>query len=77
MLQGIGSLSRFKKVLEQVKVFTIFVYGHIRTLDCMRHFTEGREIISPGLTRFASAFLTLTSILEKKDQLRKMVIDSM
>jgi hypothetical protein len=43
----------------------------------MRHFTEGREIIRPVVTRFASAFLTLTSILEKKDQLRKMVVDSM
>jgi hypothetical protein len=76
MLQGIGSLSRFKKVLEQAKNFTIFVYGHTRTLDCMRHFTDGREIIRPGVTRFASAFLPLTSILEKKDQLRKMVVDS-
>lgn len=76
MLQGIGNLPRFKKVLEQAKAFTIFVYGHTRTLDCMRHFTNGREIIRPGVTRFASAFLTLTSILEKKDQLRKMVVDS-
>jgi hypothetical protein len=77
MLQGIGSLPTYKKVLEQAKAFTIFVYGHTRTLDCMRHFTEGREIIRPVVTRFASAFLTLTSILEKKDQLRKMVVDSM
>jgi hypothetical protein len=75
MLQGIGRLPRFKKVLEQAKAFTIFVYGHTRTLDCMRHFTNGREIIRPGVTRFASAFLTLTSILEK-DHLRKMVVDS-
>jgi hypothetical protein len=64
-------------VLEQVKAFNIFVYGHTRTLDCMRHFTDGKEIIRSGVTRFVSAFLTLTSILEKKDQLRKMVVDSM
>jgi hypothetical protein len=77
MLQGIGSLPRFKKMLDQAKAFTIFVYGHTRTLDCMRHFTEEREIIRPEVTRFASTFLTLTIILEKKDQLRKMVVDSM
>jgi hypothetical protein len=58
MLQGIDSLPRFKKVLDQAKAFTIFVYGHTRILDCMRHFTEGREIVRPGVTRFASAFLT-------------------
>ncbi|XP_021315251.1 uncharacterized protein LOC8066208 [Sorghum bicolor] len=74
MLQGIGNLARFKKVIEQAKAFTIFVYGHTRTLECMRYFTEGKEIVRPGVTRFASTFLTLNSILEKKDQLRKMVV---
>jgi hypothetical protein len=44
MLQGIGNLLGFKKVVDQVKAFTIFVYRHTRTLDCMRYFTEGREI---------------------------------
>jgi hypothetical protein len=76
MLQGIGNLARFKKVIDQSKAFTIFVYGHTRTLDCMRHFTEGKEVVRPGVTRFASNFLTLNSMLEKKDQLRKMVVSS-
>ncbi|KAM3350754.1 hypothetical protein ACQJBY_023057 [Aegilops geniculata] len=75
MLQGIGDLPRFSKVLEKAKAFTIFVYGHTRTLDCMRHFSSGKEIIRPGVTRFASAYLTLESLLDKKDQLRKMVVD--
>jgi hypothetical protein len=66
MLEGIGSLPRFKKVLDQAKAFTILIYGQTSTLDCMRHFIEEREIIRPGVTRFASAFLTLTSILVKK-----------
>ncbi|CAD6337167.1 unnamed protein product [Miscanthus lutarioriparius] len=76
MLQGIGNMPRFKKVIDQAKAFTIFVYGHTRTLECLRHFTKGKEIIRPGVTWFASAFLTLNSMLEKKDQLRKMVVHS-
>ncbi|CAA0813250.1 hAT transposon superfamily protein [Striga hermonthica] len=76
VLQGIGSLERFKNTIDQAKAFTIFVYGHTRTLECMRQFTEGKEIIRPGVTRFASAFLTLNNILEKKDELRKMVVHS-
>ncbi|ONL96592.1 hAT dimerization domain-containing protein / transposase-related [Zea mays] len=44
MLQGIGNMPRFKKVIDQAKAFTIFVYGHTRTLECMRYFTEGKEI---------------------------------
>jgi len=73
MLQGIGNMPRFKKVIDQAKAFTIFVYGHTRTLDCLRYFTEGKEVVRAGVTRFASNFLTLNSMLEK-DQLRKMVV---
>ena len=35
-----------------------------------------REIIRPGVTRFATAYLTMQSMMEKKDCLRKMVVDS-
>jgi len=42
----------------------------------MRYFTEGKEIVRPVVTRFASNYLTLNSIQEKKDQLRKMVVHS-
>ncbi|CAN1813043.1 hypothetical protein LINPERHAP1_LOCUS26738 [Linum perenne] len=75
MLQGIGNLPRFKKVLDQAKNFTIFIYSHHRTLECMRSFTKKREIIRPGVTRFASQYLTLHSMMEKKGELRKMAVD--
>ncbi|CAD6335899.1 unnamed protein product [Miscanthus lutarioriparius] len=76
MLQGIGNLTRFKKVVDQAKAFTIVVYGHTRTLECLRYFTEGKEVVRPGVTMFALNFLTLSSMQEKKDQLRKMVVHS-
>jgi len=76
MLQGIGNLAKFKKTIDQVKSFTIFVYGHHRTLACLRSFTLKREIIRPGVTRFATAYLTMQSMMEKKNCLRKMVVDS-
>ncbi|CAN1764753.1 hypothetical protein LINPERHAP1_LOCUS9391 [Linum perenne] len=76
MLQGIGNLPKFKKVIDQSKAFTIFIYGHHRTLECMRFFTKKRELVRPGVTRFASQNLTLKSILDSKDALRKMVVDS-
>ncbi|KAJ1277659.1 hypothetical protein BS78_04G020400 [Paspalum vaginatum] len=76
MLQGIGNLPKFKKTIDQAKAFTIFVYGHHRTLACLRSFTLKREIIRPGVTRFATSYLTLQSMLDKKDYLRKMVVDA-
>ncbi|CAN1752670.1 hypothetical protein LINPERHAP1_LOCUS4833 [Linum perenne] len=65
----------FKKVLDQAKGFTIFIYSHHRTLECMRSFTKKREIIRPGVTRFAYQYLTLRSMMEKKGDLRKMAVD--
>ncbi|CAH1441852.1 unnamed protein product [Lactuca virosa] len=72
MLEGIGGLPRFKKVLDQEKQLTIFIYAHHKTLAMMRKFTNKRDIIRPGVTRFASAYLTLQSLSEKKEQLRHM-----
>jgi hypothetical protein len=76
MLQGIGNLPKFKKILDQAKAFTIFVYGHHKTLECMRSFTKRREIIRPGVTRFASQCLTLQSMAEKAGALKRMVVSS-
>jgi hypothetical protein len=41
----------------------------------MRKCTKRRDIIRPGVTRFASNFLILQSLAEKKDALRSMVVD--
>ena len=72
MLEGIGKMKRFKTILDSAKDLAIFIYAHHKTLSLMRKFTKKREIIRPGVTRFASVFLTLQSLYEKKDQLRAM-----
>ncbi|XP_008670893.2 uncharacterized protein [Zea mays] len=72
MLEGIGKMKRFKNVIDSAKGLTIFIYAHHSTLSLMRKFTKKRDIIRPGVTRFASAFLTLQSLYEKKEQLRMM-----
>ena len=72
MLESIGKLPRYKKTIDSAKAFTIFVYAHHKTLSMMRSFTKKRDIVRPGVTRFASAFLTLQSLIEKKESLRTM-----
>ncbi|CAN7012319.1 unnamed protein product [Brassica oleracea var. botrytis] len=71
MLEGISKLSGFAKVIEQAKAVTIFVYAHHTTLSMMRTYTK-RDIVRPGATRFATCFLTLQSLYEKKGQLKSM-----
>ncbi|KAL8248797.1 hypothetical protein R6Q59_005665, partial [Mikania micrantha] len=72
MLEAIVGLPRYKKTLDQAKKVTVFIYSHHKTLAMMRKFTKKRNIVRPGVTRFASAFLTLQSLSEKKTQLRHM-----
>ncbi|GJY36907.1 hypothetical protein Tco_0422285 [Tanacetum coccineum] len=72
MLEGIGALPRFKKILDQAKKLTIFIYSNHKTSAMMRDFTKRKDIVRPGVTRFASSFLTLQSLSEKKEQLRHM-----
>ncbi|XP_058216745.1 uncharacterized protein LOC131327613 [Rhododendron vialii] len=38
----------------------------------MRKYTKRRDIVRPGVTRFVTAFLTLQSLMEKKQELRAM-----
>ncbi|XP_066316663.1 uncharacterized protein [Miscanthus floridulus] len=59
MLQGIGNMTRFKKVVDQAKAFTIFVYGHTRTLGCLRYFTEGKEIHTKKRNRLTTTHLNM------------------
>uniref|UniRef100_A0A0E0CBX8 Uncharacterized protein n=1 Tax=Oryza meridionalis TaxID=40149 RepID=A0A0E0CBX8_9ORYZ len=50
------------------------VYSHHKTLALMRKHTKKRDTIRPGVTRFALAFLTLQSLIEKKRELRAMAL---
>ncbi|XP_020884646.1 uncharacterized protein LOC110229242 [Arabidopsis lyrata subsp. lyrata] len=72
MLESISRLPRFKSTIQMAKEFTIFMYAHHKTLAMMRSFTNKRDIVRPGFTRFASSFLTLQSLLDKRDKLTAM-----
>ncbi|XP_022849890.1 uncharacterized protein LOC111371981 [Olea europaea var. sylvestris] len=60
-MNGISKLPSFKGVIRKAKSFTIFIYAHHKTLALMRKFTK-REIVRPGVTRFATSFLTLQNL---------------
>ncbi|KAI9156914.1 hypothetical protein LWI28_014018 [Acer negundo] len=65
-------IDKLENTLEEAKSFPIFIYAHHTTLELMRTFIRKRDIVRPGVTRFASVFLTLQSLLEKTDKLRAM-----
>ncbi|XP_057740061.1 uncharacterized protein LOC130957205 [Arachis stenosperma] len=73
MFQDIGKLQEVSETLSQASVITKYIYNHCYPLFLMRKFTGGREILRPALTRFATNFIALQSILAQKDPLRAIV----
>ncbi|XP_074377827.1 uncharacterized protein LOC141719352 [Apium graveolens] len=72
VIQGRCQSSNF--VIDKSKELTIFIYAHHKTLSLMRKFTKKRDIVRPGITRFASSFLTMQSMLEKQKNLKFMFL---
>ncbi|XP_031101996.1 uncharacterized protein LOC116005903 [Ipomoea triloba] len=72
LLENIAGLPMFKRVLEQAKSLTIFINAHHKTLTMMRSFTNKCDIARPGATSFASTFITLQSLADKKVELKAM-----
>lgn len=69
-----GKMPKFKFVIVKSKDLTVFIYAHHKTLALMRKFTKKRDIVRPGVTRFASSFLTMQSLLEKQENLKYMFL---
>jgi hypothetical protein len=72
MLEDIGKIEWVKKTVEQGKSITRYIYNHSWVLNLMRKNTDGREIVRLAITRFATNFLTLQSMIDQKANLRKM-----
>ena len=72
MLEDIGKVDWVKKIVDQAKSITRYIYNHTWVLTLMRKNTGGKELVRAAITRFATNFLTLQSIIDQKANLRKM-----
>ncbi|XP_077242602.1 uncharacterized protein LOC143883131 [Tasmannia lanceolata] len=72
MLGDIGKLPVHHDTHKKAKQITFFIYAHAWVLNLMRKYTGLRDLARPGATRFATSYLTLKSIHEKKVELRAM-----
>jgi hypothetical protein len=72
MLEDIGKIEWVKKTVEQGKSITRYIYNHSWVLNLMRKNTDGRELVRSAITRFATNFLTLQSMIDQNANLRKI-----
>ncbi|KAG8479284.1 hypothetical protein CXB51_029834 [Gossypium anomalum] len=71
-LEDIGKKPSVAKVLDEAKKVTYFIYNHIWTVDLIKKYTQGKQILRPALTRFATHFIQLEKITRQKQGLREM-----
>ena len=61
------------EAIKKAKKITMFIYNHGVVLHLMRQdFTNGRELCRPAITRSATNFLSLQSMLRFKKERRQM-----
>jgi len=74
MLEDIEKLPRVAATITKAKCVTVFLYAHTRVLNLMRKFLS-RDLVRCGVTRFATAYLNLKSLLENKKELQRLFRD--
>ncbi|KAF6173608.1 hypothetical protein GIB67_022967 [Kingdonia uniflora] len=72
ILEDIGELKAIKDVVRDGKSISIFVCNHLHVLSLMRRFTNKRDLVRLGVTRFATNFFSLENLFGLKTQLRAM-----
>jgi hypothetical protein len=51
---------------------TTYIYSRTFLITLLQHFTDGKDLVRPGLTRFATSYLTLRCLYENKGSLIRM-----
>ncbi|XP_025692367.2 uncharacterized protein [Arachis hypogaea] len=75
ILKDIASLPHIADLASRASKVAAFVYNHMIFLSWLRKRKEWKEIVRPGVTRFATVFITLKSIYDHKEDLQLLVID--
>ncbi|XP_043723450.1 uncharacterized protein LOC122670575 [Telopea speciosissima] len=74
MLEDIGNLRAFRAVKVKARRITSFIYRHPRLLEAIKTRTNGDDLVRVGVTRFATSFLTLQSLLKYNSALMRLFV---
>jgi hypothetical protein len=61
-----------KDTIASGKRITTYIYARTGLITLLHHFTEGGELIRPGITRFATSYLCLGCLKDKRGALVRM-----
>ncbi|RVW91836.1 hypothetical protein CK203_030135 [Vitis vinifera] len=72
MFEDIGSMKQIKETLDQTKMITEFIYNSLKVVNLIKVFTKDRDLLRPGITRFATEFISLESLIRYEADLKRM-----
>ncbi|RVW17451.1 hypothetical protein CK203_085497 [Vitis vinifera] len=72
MLEDIASMKQIKETLDQAKMITKFIYNSLKVVNLMKVFTKDRDLLRPRITRFATEFILLESLIRYEADLTRM-----
>jgi hypothetical protein len=73
LLKDIGKIKEFNTCINMAKKVSRFIYKYGRIHNLMRE-NIGGDLFRPGVTRFATSFLTLASMHKHKNGLRNLFV---
>ena len=74
MLEDLAKIDWIKDTIDSARGITKFIYNHAAVLSLMRTFTGDRELVRPAITRFATSFISLQSLLVSMWDLQQMFL---
>ena len=72
MLEDISEMSSVKTIIENGKKITSFIYNSDKVVNLMKQHTKDRDLLRPGITRFATVFIALESLVRHSIELKRM-----
>ncbi|XP_059658690.1 uncharacterized protein LOC132305021 [Cornus florida] len=72
MLEDIGKIPSISRTMKGAMELNSYIYMRPKLLNIIRHFTHKKELLRSAKTQFVTCFITLSSIHEQKNNLRKM-----
>ncbi|KAF7825683.1 zf-BED domain-containing protein/DUF659 domain-containing protein/Dimer_Tnp_hAT domain-containing protein [Senna tora] len=65
-------ISLHKSTIKKGRMMTTFIYSRTKLISMLKHFTKGKDLIRPAVTRFATTYLTLGCLSDNKMSLVAM-----
>ena len=74
MLEDMDNIPFIKDIVDSSRSITKFIYNHTSALNLMRQFTNNRELVHSTITRFATSFISLRSLLACMREIKRMFL---